>query len=297
MNKKILLSVAAAATLTFTSFGALTTEAATVSSPCHNVQNYRVYPVFIGKYCFFNNIDFHCPTVGIPGIGNTPEVNIPGTDNTPEVNIPGTDNTPEVNVPGTDNTPEVNVPGTDNKPEVSVPGTDNTPEVDVPEMDNTPEVNVPENEQNSPGEENLGTGDIEQDNEASSSDYEVSAFEQKVLELTNAERAKQGLSPLTIDLELSKVARIKSQDMKNQNYFSHNSPTYGSPFDMMSQFGIAYSAAAENIAQGQTTPEEVVQAWMNSQGHRENIMNANYTHIGIGYVAEGHYWTQMFIRK
>ena len=253
MSKKILLSVAAAATLTFTSFGALTTEAATVSSPCHKVQNGQVYPTFIGTYCYFGNIDSNCPTISIPGCDNKPEMNVPETDNTPEVN--------------------------------------------VPETDNTPEVNVPENEQNSPGEENLGTGDTEQNNDASSSDYEVSAFEQKVLELTNAERAKQGLSPLAIDLELSKVARIKSQDMKNQNYFSHNSPTYGSPFDMMSQFGIAYSAAAENIAQGQTTPEEVVQAWMNSQGHRENIMNANYTHIGIGYVAEGHYWTQMFIRK
>jgi uncharacterized YkwD family protein len=125
----------------------------------------------------------------------------------------------------------------------------------------------------------------------------LSAYEQKVVELTNVERAKQGLPALKIDTALSKVARIKSQDMKDRGYFSHTSPTYGSPFDMMKQFGISYSTAGENIAQGQRTPEEVVNAWMNSPGHRANIMNANFTHIGVGYVASGNYWTQMFIGK
>ncbi|MBT2716530.1 CAP domain-containing protein [Bacillus sp. ISL-57] len=126
---------------------------------------------------------------------------------------------------------------------------------------------------------------------------QLSAFEQEVVKLTNAEREKQGLAALKIDTELSKVARIKSQDMKDNNYFDHNSPTYGSPFDMMKQFGISYKTAGENIAQGQQTPEEVVQAWMNSQGHRENIMNSSFTHIGVGYVESGNYWTQQFIGK
>ncbi|CAH0276584.1 hypothetical protein SRABI96_03851 [Peribacillus sp. Bi96] len=126
---------------------------------------------------------------------------------------------------------------------------------------------------------------------------ELSAFEQEVVKLTNAEREKQGLAALKVDTELSKVARIKSQDMKDKNYFDHNSPTYGSPFDMMKQFGISYKTAGENIAQGQQTPEEVVQAWMNSQGHRENIMNSSFTHIGVGYVESGNYWTQQFIGK
>lgn len=136
-----------------------------------------------------------------------------------------------------------------------------------------------------------------EDQEDTSVSSEVSAFEQEVLKLTNAERTKAGLSPLTLDTELSKVARIKSQDMKDKNYFSHTSPTYGSPFDMMKTFGISYTSAAENIAQGQTTPKEVVEAWMNSQGHRENILNATYTHIGIGHVSDNNYWTQMFIAK
>ena len=125
----------------------------------------------------------------------------------------------------------------------------------------------------------------------------VSAFEQQVVELTNQERAKNGLPALKLDVELSKVARDKSKDMQTKNYFSHTSPTYGSPFDMMKTYGISYKSAGENIAMGQRSPEEVVQAWMNSQGHRENIMNPNFTHIGVGHVATGNYWTQMFIGK
>ena len=126
---------------------------------------------------------------------------------------------------------------------------------------------------------------------------QVSAFEQQVLELTNQERAKYGVPALKLDVELSKVAREKSRDMQAKGYFDHNSPTYGSPFDMMKKFGISYRSAGENIAMGQQSPQEVVNAWMNSEGHRKNILNANYTHIGIGHIAQGNYWTQMFIGK
>ena len=125
----------------------------------------------------------------------------------------------------------------------------------------------------------------------------VSAFEQQVVELTNQERANAGLQPLQLDTELSNVAREKSRDMQAKGYFDHNSPTYGSPFDMMKKFGITYKAAGENIAMGQRSPQEVVNAWMNSEGHRKNILNASFTHIGVGYVENGNYWTQMFIGK
>ncbi len=127
----------------------------------------------------------------------------------------------------------------------------------------------------------------------------VSAFEKKVVELVNQERQKQGLSALQLDTKLSDVAREKSKDMMNKNYFSHTSPTYGSPFDMMKQFGIDYRTAGENIAKGQQTPEEVMNGWMNSDGHRKNILSPNFTHIGVGYVEGGGstYWTQMFIGK
>lgn len=124
---------------------------------------------------------------------------------------------------------------------------------------------------------------------------EVSSYEKQVVELVNKERASKGLSPLTLNTELSRVARIKSEDMRDNGYFSHNSPTYGSPFDMMKSFGISYRTAGENIAMGQQSPEAVVTAWMNSDGHRANILNANFTQIGVGYAANGNYWTQMFI--
>lgn len=123
------------------------------------------------------------------------------------------------------------------------------------------------------------------------------AYEKEVIRLVNAERAKAGLKALTEDWELSRVARFKSQDMRDNNYFSHTSPVYGSPFDMIKDFGITYRSAGENIARGQKTPQAVVNAWMNSSGHRKNILNASYTKIGVGYVADGNYWTQMFIKQ
>ncbi|GGI12717.1 CAP domain-containing protein [Gottfriedia solisilvae] len=125
----------------------------------------------------------------------------------------------------------------------------------------------------------------------------LSAFETKVVELTNVERSKAGLKPFNINNELSKVSRIKSQDMTDKNYFDHNSPTYGSPFDMMKKFGISYKTAAENIAKGQKTPEEVVKAWMNSSGHRANILNSNLDQIGVGFDSRSNAWTQMFISQ
>src|SRR5699024_7205627 len=106
---------------------------------------------------------------------------------------------------------------------------------------------------------------------------ELSEYEQEVVNLTNEERENNGLEPLEIDKELSSVARKKSSDMQDDNYFDHNSPTYGSAFDMMDQFRIDYTSAGENIAKGQRTPEEVVDAWMNSEGHRENILNGSFT--------------------
>ena len=126
-------------------------------------------------------------------------------------------------------------------------------------------------------------------------DTSVRAYEQEVIRLVNVERAKAGLKALTEDWELSRVARYKSQDMHDLRYFSHTSPTYGSPFDMMKAFGIRYRTAGENIAMGYRTPAAVVQGWMNSPGHRANILNAFYTKIGVGYVASGNYWTQHFI--
>jgi uncharacterized YkwD family protein/spore coat assembly protein SafA len=128
-------------------------------------------------------------------------------------------------------------------------------------------------------------------------DATVQRYEQEVIRLVNEIRAENGLPALTYNWELSRVARYKSQDMKDNRYFSHTSPVYGSPFEMMRSFGIAYRSAGENIARGYATPQAVVNGWMNSSGHRANILNASFTQIGVGYVAAGNYWTQMFIGK
>ena len=126
------------------------------------------------------------------------------------------------------------------------------------------------------------------------------SIEQQVVNLVNAERAKAGLKPLKADWELARVARFKSEDMRDNRYFDHNSPIYGTPFQMMKSFGINYRSAGENIAAGQTTAESVMKAWMNSPGHKKNILSPSFTHIGVGYAkggSYGHYWTQQFMSK
>ncbi|MNP66206.1 Cysteine-rich secretory protein family protein [compost metagenome] len=111
----------------------------------------------------------------------------------------------------------------------------------------------------------------------------------------NQERSAAGLKPLTSDANLAIMALDKAKDMNNNNYFAHQSPTYGSPFDMMKKYGISYRYAGENIAKGQKTPADVMKAWMNSEGHRANILSPNFTIIGVGYY-NGH-WVQEFISK
>lgn len=123
------------------------------------------------------------------------------------------------------------------------------------------------------------------------------AFETKVLTIVNSERKKAGRHALKKNKDLTKTARLKSDDMLSLHYFSHTSPTYGSPFEMMMQFHIDYSLAGENIALGYSTPADVMEGWMNSPGHKANILNSGFTQIGIGYSNDTNrpYWTQQFI--
>jgi len=136
---------------------------------------------------------------------------------------------------------------------------------------------------------------VQKPEEAPSVSGDILPQEAAVAELVNRQRAAHGLKPLTLSAELCRKARIKSQDMAQKRYFSHDSPTYGSPFDMMHSLGISYRSAGENIAMGYSTAEAVMDGWMNSEGHRANILNASFTTIGVGYVANGNYWTQWFI--
>ena len=163
---------------------------------------------------------------------------------------------------------------------------------EIPDID--PET--PEQEQNPvlpelPEQEEIP----DEDNSGENMQGNVSEFERRVVELVNTERAEAGLAALKINEKLSSVAREKSADMQRNGYFSHTSPTYGSPFDMLRKFGISYNTAGENIAMGYSSPEAVVNGWMNSAGHRANILSSAFREIGVGHVANGNYWTQLFI--
>ncbi|MBQ9267435.1 MAG: SH3 domain-containing protein [Clostridia bacterium] len=136
-------------------------------------------------------------------------------------------------------------------------------------------------------------------NTSTANNTSASSDEIELLRLINAERAKYGLSELKFSEDLLKAARDKAQDMVNKNYFSHTSPTYGSPFDMMKAYGITYRTAGENIA-GNSTLQGAVTAWMNSEGHRANILSNAYNYTGIGIVNSPRYGkilVQMFIGK
>ncbi|OMP66657.1 S-layer homology domain-containing protein [Domibacillus epiphyticus] len=130
--------------------------------------------------------------------------------------------------------------------------------------------------------------------------FAPNSIEQQIFLLVNQERMEAGVNPLKLANDLSFVARVKSKDMRDQNYFDHQSPVYGSPFNMMNDFGLDYMAAGENIAGGQDSAVAVMNAWMNSTGHRNNILNPDFAEIGIGYVdggSYGSYFTQMFMTR
>lgn len=190
----------------------------------------------------------------------------------PEVIIPGIDRpvTPDTDNSGTPDVPEIDVP---DSPETSIPG---TPEAGTPDM---PETEKP--------------GDNEADKPEN--DKEDMTFAEQVVKLVNEERAKAGLSALTIDTNVEAAAQVRAREIKQS--FSHTRPD-GSKFSTaLQEQGVSYKGAGENIAWGQKSPEAVMQAWMNSDGHRANILNAKFTKIGVGYYQDANgtnYWTQLF---
>lgn len=275
MKKRVLLSVAAATALTL-GVSSLDAQAATVQPSNVKVQNIQHSKVMM-KQMNQQELQAFLQSMGVESLAQWQQGNFQ----------------PNCFIPGQQPTENVVTEQPTAKPETQKPVEQKPAEQKPAEEVQKPEAQKPAENNNTQKPAEQKPAEQKPAEEAKS----LSEFEQRVVELTNAERAKQGLPALKIDTELSKVARIKSEDMQKNNYFDHNSPTYGSPFDMMKKFGISYTSAGENIAQGQRTPEEVVQAWMNSAGHRANILNNGFTHIGVGYVESGNYWTQRFITK
>lgn len=149
-----------------------------------------------------------------------------------------------------------------------------------------------------PGSSSNSTGSSS-NSSGTSNTSTMTSDEKEVFDLINKQRIANGLSALKVDSEVQRVAKIKAQDMVDRGYFSHNSPTYGTPFEMLQSFKVSYKTAGENIA-GNSSNSGAVNAWMNSSGHKANILNGNFTHTGIGVVSSAKYgkiYVQMFIGK
>lgn len=114
-----------------------------------------------------------------------------------------------------------------------------------------------------------------------------------VVDLVNEERAKENLAPVTLDRAATTAAQVRAEEAKC--CWSHTRPDGRKCFTALAEAGVTYQAAGENLAGKISTPEKVVQAWMDSPGHRKNIMNPKYTQIGVGYVADGNYWGEFFV--
>lgn len=224
----------------------------------------------IDPECIINYPLFQFPGCQLPDI-ETPETE------SPETEVPGTDtpDTPETEAPGI---PETEMPETEapSVPETEAPS---IPETEVPDTPTPPETEAPETE----------TPETEAPGQSSS-------MAKQVADLVNQERAKAGLAPLTLREDLTQAAQIRAKESAVS--FSHTRPD-GSGFQtVLTQQQISYRRSGENIAWGQPTAQSVMNAWMNSPGHRANILNSSFEYIGVGYYTSSQgtpYWAQLFI--
>ncbi len=219
-----------------------------------------------------------------------PEASVPETSE-PEASEPET-SVPETSVPETSEPeaeePETSEPETSEpeaeEPETSEPET-SVPETSVPDA-SEPETSVPETSEPESSEPET--------EESTNPDEAVHPYVLRVVELVNEERAKAGLNPVTLDTAASAAALVRAKE--TVQFFSHTRPDGRSCFTALTEQGIRYRTAGENIAYGQRSPEEVMEGWMNSSGHRANILGESFTSIGVGYYQENgvNYWTQLF---
>lgn len=184
---------------------------------------------------------------------------------------------------GGNGTPDTETPD-DNTPEIPDIETPDTPDNSQPEI---PDGNVPETpDTETPDTETPGEDDTTQ---------QEHAYVLRIVELVNEERAKAGLNPLTLQKNVTAAAQVRA--VETETLFSHTRPNGTSFSTALKEAGVSYRGSGENIAWGQKTPEQVMQGWMNSAGHRANILNSKYTSIGVGYhqnAAGVNYWSQLF---
>ena len=195
--------------------------------------------------------------------------------------------------------PGIGQPGDPDTPDNNQPENPSVPDAHQPENPGTPDNNQPENPSTPDGSqpENPGTPDNNQPENPSvpDTDTENASFVRQVVNLVNQERAKAGLSPVTADTSIQAAAQVRAKEIEKS--FSHTRPDGSSFSTALTQQGVTYRGSGENIAWGQKTPEQVMNGWMNSDGHRANILNKNFTKIGVGYhqnASGTNYWTQLF---
>ena len=240
------------------------------------------------------------PECGLPDI-DVPDTELPDTD-VPDTELPDTD-VPDTELPDTD-VPDMELPDTD-VPDTELPDTDvpdmELPDTDVPDTE-LPDTDVPDTEipdaglpDQTPDQTPDNTPDSTPDQTPGEDDnLSQGDYASQVVALVNAERAKYGLSALKVDSRVQQAAQVRAAETVQS--FSHTRPNGSSFSTALTEAGVSYTRSGENIAYGQSTPQQVVQAWMNSSGHRANILNGSFTTIGVGYTVVGGtaYWVQLF---
>lgn len=249
-----------------------------VTNKAASIEEIRQLLSDLGKNC---NLSYLTGCI----ITNLPNCNLPSDSENDNAQLPEveTPDKPELDVPCL---PETETPGkpeteTPNLPENDTPGKPETETPSLPENDTSgkPETETPEKPENVPSEE---------------ADTNT-AYVNRIVELVNEERAKVGLSPVTLDKKVQAAAQVRAKEIVTS--FSHTRPDGTSFSTALKEQNVSYRGSGENIAWGQKSPEAVMNAWMNSSGHRANILNKNFKIIGVGYcrTANGtNHWAQLF---
>ena len=273
MKHKILPGFLALAVVSAMGMATATVQAAGIEDVKQNLQGKGI--IVAGNVSNLDELKQKLESLGI-------DCSIPGwleslCPELPGIGQPGDPDTPDNNQPENPSVPDDNQPENPGTPDNNQPENPSTPDGSQPENPGTPDNNQPENPS------------------VPDTDTENASFVRQVVNLVNQERAKAGLSPVTADTSIQAAAQVRAKEIEKS--FSHTRPDGSSFSTALTQQGVTYRGSGENIAWGQKTPEQVMNGWMNSDGHRANILNKNFTKIGVGYhqnASGTNYWTQLF---
>lgn len=273
MKHKILPGFLALAVVSAMGMATATVQAAGIEDVKQNLQGKGI--IVAGNVSNLDELKQKLESMGI-------DCSIPGwleslCPELPGIGQPGDPDTPDNNQPENPSVPDDNQPENPGTPDNNQPENPSTPDGSQPENPGTPDNNQPENPS------------------VPDTDTENASFVRQVVNLVNQERAKAGLSPVTADTSIQAAAQVRAKEIEKS--FSHTRPDGSSFSTALTQQGVTYRGSGENIAWGQKTPEQVMNGWMNSDGHRANILNKNFTKIGVGYhqnASGTNYWTQIF---